>query len=86
MDAGADSPSAIRQAFVAALQRELASHYFLLSRLDALAMRPLPTGACYVIARPPLSSTGNLYEAKHLTEIVSKMLLRGSLIYAMISL
>ena len=36
--------SAIRQAFLAALQKELASLYQLMAQLDALAGHPLPAG------------------------------------------
>ena len=39
-----DGGSAIRQAFLAALQAELASLYQLMAQLDALAGHPLPAG------------------------------------------
>ena len=42
--ASEDSSSAIRQAYLAALQQELASLYQLMAQLDALAGHPLPTG------------------------------------------
>ena len=42
--AAEDCGSAIRQAFLAALQKELASLYQLMAQLDALAGHPLPAG------------------------------------------
>lgn len=39
-----EGESAIRQAFKAALQRELSSLYQLMAQLDALAGHPLPAG------------------------------------------
>lgn len=42
--ASEDGSSAIRQAYLAALQQELASLYQLMAQLDALAGHPLPTG------------------------------------------
>ena len=39
-----DSSSAIRQAYLAALQQELSSLYQLMAQLDALAGHPLPAG------------------------------------------
>ena len=50
--AAEDSASAIRQAYLAALQRELASLYQLMAQLDALAGHPLPAGAALKV---PLS-------------------------------
>ena len=43
--ASEDSSSAIRQAYLAALQQELSSLYQLMAQLDALAGHPLPAGA-----------------------------------------
>ena len=42
--AAEDSGSAIRQAFLAALQKELGSLYQLMAQLDTLAGHPLPAG------------------------------------------
>ena len=42
--ASEDSSSAIRQAYLAALQQELSSLYQLMAQLDALAGHPLPAG------------------------------------------
>lgn len=44
--------SAIRQAYLAACQRELASLYQLMAQLDALAGHPLPAGGYFMELTP----------------------------------
>ncbi len=56
--ASEDSSSAIRQAYLAALQQELSSLYQLMAQLDALAGHPLPAGM------PCPDSHGRLLEGR----------------------
>ena len=63
-----DSSSAIRQAYLAALQQELSSLYQLMAQLDALAGHPLPAGAAHILPHvmllEPLPGTCHLQPAE----------------------
>ena len=54
--ASEDGSSAIRQAYLAALQQELASLYQLMAQLDALAGHPLPIGGIPLPVEEPSNS------------------------------
>lgn len=62
--ASEDSSSAIRQAYLAALQQELSSLYQLMAQLDALAGHPLPAGTAHrklpIMLRDSLPGTCHL--------------------------